>query len=127
MRTLIHNGDIHDGTVSWNLKTKENIDIAFGVYFYVVQSDYGNKKGKIAIIKWWLKYWLYYVQLYKKHFSCDVSLEEINKNYGDFRGTGALKIVNNSWKITQYNLLLPIPNDLLKKYSKEIKEYYKKN
>ena len=51
IRTLIHNGDIHDGRVSWDLKTKENIDIAFGVYFYVVQSDYGNKKGKIAIIK----------------------------------------------------------------------------
>ena len=45
--------------------------------------------------------------------------------YGDFRGTGALKIENNKWKIVQYNLLLPIPNDLLKKYASEIKEYYK--
>ena len=26
---------------------------------------------------------LYYVQLYKKHFDCDVSLKEINKNYGE--------------------------------------------
>jgi len=25
---------------------------------------------------------IYYVQLYKRHFDCDVSLEEINKNYG---------------------------------------------
>ena len=49
----------------------------------------------------------------------------INKNYGNFRGTGALKIENNKWKIVQYNLLLPIPNDLLKKYASEIKEYYK--
>ena len=48
-----------------------------------------------------------------------------SKKYGDFRGTGALKIENNKWKIVQYNLLLPIPNDFLKKYASEIKEYYK--
>jgi len=42
---------MENGTVSWNLKTKENLDIAFGVYFYVVQSPVGNKTGKIAIIK----------------------------------------------------------------------------
>ena len=33
------------------IMTKENIDIAYGVYLYVVESDYGVKKGKIAIIK----------------------------------------------------------------------------
>jgi hypothetical protein len=49
--TLTHDGNIQDGTVSWNLKTKENLDIAFGVYFYVVESPVGNKTGKIAIIK----------------------------------------------------------------------------
>lgn len=49
--TLYHEGAIEDGTVSWNLKTKENLDIAFGVYFYVVESPVGNKTGKIAIIK----------------------------------------------------------------------------
>lgn len=49
--TLVHEGSIEDGTVSWNLKTKENLDIAFGVYFYVVESEVGNKTGKIAIIK----------------------------------------------------------------------------
>ena len=75
--------------------------------------------------------WTYYMKERNIYFSDDgrtAWFDEIliNKNYGDFRGTGALKIVNNKWKITQYNLLLPIPNDLLKKYSKEIKEYYKK-
>ena len=35
----------------WNLKTKENLDIAFGVYFYVLESPVGTKTGKIAIIK----------------------------------------------------------------------------
>ncbi|MFN0157730.1 MAG: hypothetical protein ACKVRP_06620 [Bacteroidota bacterium] len=49
--TLSHDGDIEDGTVSWNLKTKENLDIAYGVYFYVVESQLGKKTGKIAIIK----------------------------------------------------------------------------
>jgi hypothetical protein len=49
--TLHHDGNVEDGTVSWNLKTKENLDIAFGVYFYVVESTAGNTTGKFAIIK----------------------------------------------------------------------------
>jgi hypothetical protein len=49
--TLYHDGNIEDGTVSWNLRTRENLDIAYGVYFYVVESPIGNKTGKIAIIK----------------------------------------------------------------------------
>jgi hypothetical protein len=51
VKTLIHDQNIHDGTVSWNLKTKENLDVAPGIYFYVVKSSFGSKKGKIAIIK----------------------------------------------------------------------------
>jgi hypothetical protein len=47
-----------------------------------------------------------------------------NKVYGDFRGTGVLKIVGREWKIAQYNLLLPIPNDFMKKYAQEIMIYY---
>jgi hypothetical protein len=49
--TLNHDGNIEDGSVSWNLKSKENLDVAFGVYFYVVESQAGKKTGKIAIIK----------------------------------------------------------------------------
>jgi hypothetical protein len=48
---LTHDGNIEDGHVSWNLKSKENLDIAFGVYFYVVESSVGTKTGKFAIIK----------------------------------------------------------------------------
>ncbi len=49
--TLTHDGNIEDGTVSWNLKTKENLDVAYGIYFYVLESPVGKKTGKIAIIK----------------------------------------------------------------------------
>jgi hypothetical protein len=49
--TLRHDGGIENGTVSWNLRTSENLDIAFGVYFYVVESEAGTKTGKLAIIK----------------------------------------------------------------------------
>jgi hypothetical protein len=49
--TLTGSTNIEDGTISWNLKTRENLDIAYGVYFYVVESPVGNKTGKIAIIK----------------------------------------------------------------------------
>lgn len=49
--TLHHNSDIFDGSISWNLKSKENLGVAPGVYFYVVDSPVGQKKGKLAIIK----------------------------------------------------------------------------
>ena len=51
VRTIEHEGSLFDGTVSWDLKTKENLDVAAGIYFYVVESDIGNKSGKIAVIK----------------------------------------------------------------------------
>jgi hypothetical protein len=51
--TLLHDKTLDDGTVSWNLRTKENLDVAYGVYFYVVEAPdiNGVKKGKLAIIK----------------------------------------------------------------------------
>jgi hypothetical protein len=51
VRTLTHDSNIQDGAVLWNLKSSENLDIAPGVYFYVVESEAGQKQGKIAIIK----------------------------------------------------------------------------
>ncbi len=53
IRTLEHDGNIANGTVSWDVRTKEGLDVAYGVYFYVVEvngiSD--KKMGKLAIIK----------------------------------------------------------------------------
>jgi hypothetical protein len=49
--TLRSNSSVFDGTVSWNLKSKENLDVAYGIYFYIINSPYGKKDGKIAIIK----------------------------------------------------------------------------
>ena len=50
--TLHHEGGLTDGTVSWDLRTKENLEVAFGVYFYVVDAPgIGQKFGRIAIIK----------------------------------------------------------------------------
>jgi len=53
IRTLVQNGNLTDGTVSWDVRTKEGLDVAYGVYFYVVEvSGISDKKmGKIAIIK----------------------------------------------------------------------------
>lgn len=53
VRILEHDGFTQDGTVNWDLRTSENLDAAFGVYFYVVEAPGINKKkfGKLAIIK----------------------------------------------------------------------------
>lgn len=49
--TLHQDSNIQDGTISWNLRSKENLDVAYGVYFYVVESTAGTKTGKLGIIK----------------------------------------------------------------------------
>jgi hypothetical protein len=50
--TLEQDDNVMDGSVVWNLKTKENLDAAYGVYFYVVDAPgIGRKTGKFAIIK----------------------------------------------------------------------------
>jgi hypothetical protein len=39
--------------VTWDLKTTEGLDVAFGVYFYIVEDPVSGAKktGKIALIK----------------------------------------------------------------------------
>ncbi|MGQ9642908.1 MAG: hypothetical protein ACUVT3_03515, partial [Ignavibacterium sp.] len=53
VRTLEHDGDLNDGTIAWDVRTKEGLDVAYGVYFYVVEIDgvSDKKTGKLAIIK----------------------------------------------------------------------------
>ncbi|MCF7885791.1 MAG: hypothetical protein K9M80_04775 [Candidatus Marinimicrobia bacterium] len=52
IRTIKNDQSIEKGFLSWNLKTKENLDVAPGVYFYVVETpSSGMKRGKLAIIK----------------------------------------------------------------------------
>jgi ketosteroid isomerase-like protein len=38
-----------------------------------------------------------------------------SKKYGNMRGTGVLVKAGTTWKLAQYNLLKPIPNDLFDK------------
>lgn len=53
VRTLEHDGDYNDGSIVWDVRTKEGLDVAYGVYFYVVEVDgiSDKKTGKLAIIK----------------------------------------------------------------------------
>jgi hypothetical protein len=46
-------GGLDDGSISWDVKTKEGLDCAYGVYFYIVEAQgISDKKfGKLAIIK----------------------------------------------------------------------------
>ena len=51
IRTLYQN-DLFVGDVYWNLRTEENLDVAYGVYIFVVETESGDKKiGKFALLK----------------------------------------------------------------------------
>ena len=48
----LNNNDLFVGDVYWNLRTEENLDVAFGVYVFVVDAPgIGTKISKFALIK----------------------------------------------------------------------------
>ena len=52
VNTLHHHSSIDDGALSWNMLTKDGLDLAPGVYFYHVDADnVGETTGKFAVIK----------------------------------------------------------------------------
>lgn len=52
VNTITHSSTITDGQESWDLISKDGMDIAFGVYiFHVDAPGIGKKTGKFAIIK----------------------------------------------------------------------------
>lgn len=48
-----------------------------------------------------------------------------NEAYGTSRGTGVLIFADDAWKITQYHLTFPMPNDLAGDFTARIKEWEK--
>ena len=44
-----------------------------------------------------------------------------SESYGECRGTGVVVRVDDGWKIGQYNLTVPIPNDLLREFVERIR------
>ncbi len=50
----------------------------------------------------------------------------MNEKYGECRGSGVLLREGGEWKIAQYNLTVPIPNDLMEDVAKQIKAMPKK-
>jgi hypothetical protein len=52
VKTLEHSGSISDGQESWDLISKDDMEIAYGVYvFHVDAPGIGEQIGKFAIIK----------------------------------------------------------------------------
>ena len=47
----------------------------------------------------------------------------MNENYGECRGTGVLEKKRGKWRISHYNLTVPVPNDLLGRLVEIIQEY----
>ncbi len=45
-----------------------------------------------------------------------------SKVYGTSRGSGVLRKINHHWRIAQYHLTFPIPNNLAEKFTTEIKK-----
>ncbi len=51
VQTIRHRGDVSNGNESWDLRSKDGLDVAYGIYIYHVYSKYGEHVGKFAVIK----------------------------------------------------------------------------
>ncbi|MEM8486284.1 MAG: hypothetical protein AAF564_12100 [Bacteroidota bacterium] len=49
--TIFHDSALSDGKAFWDLRTKDNMNIAYGLYIFHVESDEGTVIGKFAVIK----------------------------------------------------------------------------
>lgn len=49
--TIQHESTLDDGKEFWNLRTKDNMNIAYGLYVFHVESAEGDFIGKFAVIK----------------------------------------------------------------------------
>ena len=50
--TIEHSSSLNDGTADWDLLTKDNIEVAYGIYIYHIDAPgVGQSTGKFAIIK----------------------------------------------------------------------------
>ena len=63
--------------------------------------------------------WTYVLRPGTRHIAFDPTgtvawFDELldNASYGETRGTGVIRQVNGTWKIAQYHLTIPVPNDL---------------
>lgn len=70
--------------------------------------------------------WTYRPRAGKRHFTvgerCIWFDEAVdNDRYGECRGTGVLVREGGAWKIAQYSLSVPVPNDLLPKVAEMIR------
>ena len=45
-----------------------------------------------------------------------------NASYGECRGTGVLRRFDGGWKVAQYNLTIPVPNELAGELVRQIRE-----
>ncbi|HID92721.1 MAG TPA: hypothetical protein EYP60_01375 [bacterium (Candidatus Stahlbacteria)] len=52
VKTIEHNSTVFDGHESWNMLSKDNMEISYGIYIYYVDAPgIGTKIGRFAIIK----------------------------------------------------------------------------
>ena len=49
--TIHHDSTLDDGKAFWDLRTKDNMNIAYGLYIFQVESEEGSFIGKFAVIK----------------------------------------------------------------------------
>ncbi len=52
VRELNHNSSITNGAKEWDMQTKDQLDVSYGIYIYHIDAgEYGTKIGKFAVIK----------------------------------------------------------------------------
>ena len=52
LKTIEHTGRAGDGSASWDLRTEENLEVAYGIYFFHVEAPgLGEHTGRFAVVK----------------------------------------------------------------------------
>jgi len=137
MGTYIHADDKQDVSTVLNSYHSAAAEADWNTYFSLTSDDFVflgtdvNERWDKPSFKGFAsqtKGWIYHLRDRNINFTPDGNsawFDEVldSLNYGTSRGTGVLIRTNNGWKISQYHLTFPIPNDLAAEFTQQIQTF----
>ncbi|MEX0300526.1 MAG: nuclear transport factor 2 family protein [Kordiimonas sp.] len=117
----------------WETAAKANWDAyaelftSDAIYFGTDITERWDKKTLIKYAKG-TSGWVYHLRERNISFMADGKIARFDEvldsvNYGTSRGTGVLELTDTGWKIAQYHLTFPLPNDMTDRITAEIRQF----
>ena len=127
--------DFHQAAATANYQQYFNLLTEDAIFLGTAPKERWSKKAFMQFAKPYFsagKGWVYKplvrnISVVKENSLAFFDEELTNSTYGDCRGSGVMIKTADGWKIAQYNLSIPLPNEITKKIVKQIEQFKHSN